>query len=87
MRDPYFAVVRTDSGWLTRFVAANGKEVWRSTETYRKRINAVAAVELICGASIFETAHNEHPEVHYWQGNLERPTEVREVDERTAVTP
>ena len=75
-----FEIVRTTAGFHGRFRAANGRIVW-STEVYRKRVDAVHAVELIAGASVLDTPYGAWPEIS-WQGNLEWPTEVRDVDER-----
>lgn len=47
MRESRFEIVRTDAGWLGRFVAANGREVWRTSETYKRRAGADRAVALL----------------------------------------
>lgn len=80
-RKPRFEVVRSDAGWHARFVGANGRKVWQ-TEVYRKRIDAVRAVELIVGNLVRTSPFAEHPEIG-WQGEPDYPTEVRTVDERS----
>lgn len=64
-----FEVVRTDSGWHSRFVAANGRIVWW-TETYTRRRAAVTAIACIGDAP------------RYSNGRDADLIEVREVDER-----
>lgn len=80
-RDARFEVCCGDlgGGWWARFRAANGRVVW-VTETYRRRRDAVRAIEIICGRPVIETPHNDHPEV-MWIGS-DRPTEVHFLDER-----
>lgn len=75
-----FEIVRTDAPqpWHARFRAANGRIVW-TTENYSRRGRAVAAVELICGATITTSPFADHPEIN-WVGI--EPAEVRDVDER-----
>lgn len=80
MTDPRFEIVRTTAGRHARFRAANGQIVW-TTEVYARRRGALRAVELIVGAPIVTSPSADYPEV-FWQGNVERPTEVRDVDER-----
>jgi uncharacterized protein YegP (UPF0339 family) len=76
-----FEVVHADAGWHARFVAANGQTVW-TTESYTRRKAAFHSVELIAAAAVYSTPHNIHDEV-LWSGDMERPTEVRLVDERS----
>jgi uncharacterized protein YegP (UPF0339 family) len=80
MTDPRFEIVRTPAGYHARFRAANGQIVW-TTEVYARRRAALRAIELIAGARVDTSPNADHPEV-FWQGNLERPTEVRDIDER-----
>lgn len=80
MTDPRFEIVRTTAGHHARLRAANSQIVW-TTEVYARRRAAFRAIELITGDRITTPPAAEHPEV-FWQGNLERPTEVRDVDER-----
>lgn len=42
-----FEIVRGDAGWLARFVASNGREVWRTSETYTRRHGADRAVAML----------------------------------------
>ena len=43
-RAPRFEVVRSDAGWFARFIASNGREVWRTSEVYARRRAADTAV-------------------------------------------
>jgi uncharacterized protein YegP (UPF0339 family) len=80
MSSARFEVVHADAGHFARFVAANGKEVWRTSETYTRRRGAVRAVELYAGP-IRHSPFADWPEVSVsWS---EWPLEVRDVDERT----
>lgn len=82
-RQARFEVVRTDAGHFARFIAVNGREVWRTSETYTRRRRAERAVELIVGDRIHVSPFAEHPEIN-WQGSPDlAPTEVRYVDERS----
>lgn len=80
MTDPRFEIVRTTAGRHARFRASNGQIVW-TTEVYARRQAAVRAIELITGSTITTSRYADHPEVS-WAGNPQRPTEVRDVDER-----
>lgn len=80
MSDPRFEIVRGDSGFHVRFRASNGRVVL-SSEIYARRRAALAAVATICGEPVYLSPFAETPEVD-WRGNRERPTEVRDVDER-----
>lgn len=42
-----FEVVRGDDGWFARFIAANGREIWRTSETYKRRHGADRAVAML----------------------------------------
>lgn len=66
-RQPRFEVVRSDAGWFARFVAANGREVWRTSETYQRQRAAVHAVVMLT----------------YNMGSWADVPETRQVDERT----
>ena len=79
-RQARFELVRSDAGHFARFIAANGKEVWRTSETYRRRKAAVAAIELICEAPVLTSPFADWPEVEFGPRNT--VLEVREVDER-----
>jgi uncharacterized protein YegP (UPF0339 family) len=46
-RQARFELVRSDAGWFARFIASNGKEVWRTSETYTTRRRATDALRLI----------------------------------------
>lgn len=81
MSSPRFEVVHTKAGFHARFITANGRTQWW-TESYLRRRNAVAAIELICGAPVLTSPFAEHPEV-MWAGNCVTPTEVHDIDERT----
>ena len=81
-RLPRFEVVHSDAGFHARFRASNGRIVW-FTESYKRRRNAFMAVTSI--AKPYFRPHHlwEHAAWHVTEGLLE----VRDVDERTAVTP
>ena len=79
MTSPRFEVVHTKAGFHARFITANGRTQWW-TESYNRRRNAVAAIELICGAPVLTSPFADHPEV-MWAG-ISQPTEVRDIDER-----
>ena len=74
-RQPRFEVVRGDSGYWARFIAANGKTVW-TTETYRRRRTAEDAVYLLSKPAVGTR----------WESavRVERrgAVEVRHIDER-----
>ena len=80
-RSPRFEVVRTNAGWFARFIAANGKEVWRTSETYKRRGKAHRAIALVAGHDVVA-----------WRDTWEVPSalaefgllEVRYCDEREA---
>lgn len=61
-------IVRTDTGWHSRFVTANGRVVWW-TENYRRHATAARAIQSL--ARWFNIP---------W---FEVIAEIREVDERT----
>jgi uncharacterized protein YegP (UPF0339 family) len=72
-----FEIVRTlaTQPYHVRFRAANGKVVW-STENYRRRPDAVRAIETLLDQGVVDgTIH---------RGPLRLTTEVRDVDERGA---
>lgn len=71
-RESRWEVVHTDAGWLCRFIAANGREVLRSSETYTRRAAAERAMWLARDAAIR----------HYERRNL--TLEIRDVDERAS---
>ena len=83
-RQPRFEVVRGDDGWFARFIAANGREVWRTSETYHRRGAVHRAIGLATG----------HPVVA-WRDTWEVPSalvdngllEVRHLDERAGSEP
>jgi len=77
-KQPRFEVVRSDAGWFARFIAANGREVWRTSETYERRGKAERAVELATGHEVYGT-----PDGLRVSRNLSA-LEVRLVDERGA---
>ena len=62
-RQPRFEVVRGDDGWFARFIAANGREVWRTSETYRRQAGARNAVDSIAVLVFLYAPLNRHPEV------------------------
>lgn len=78
-RDPRVEVVRSDAGWFGRYIASNGKEIWRTSEVYTRRRGVERAVELVFGP-ITQSPFGGWPEVHL--PHLEWPVEVRDVDER-----
>lgn len=45
-----FEVVHTDAGWFARFIASNGREVWRTSETYKRERTATRAIRLASDA-------------------------------------
>lgn len=53
MRLPHFELVRTAAGWHGRFISANGRTVW-TTEVYRRRRAAVAAVDMILAIEMID---------------------------------
>lgn len=65
-RQPRFEIVRGDAGWWARFRAANGRVVW-TTETYRRRIDAAAAIRALDTDLAADAAN---------------PNRIRQVDER-----
>lgn len=69
-----FEVVRSDAGFFGRFIANNGKEIWRTSEVYERRRTAVRAVRLI-EAEFY--AHRIHGEGYEHYG-----VQLRSVDER-----
>lgn len=75
-----FEIVRTDAGHFARFIASNGREIWRTSETYTRRRGAERAVSLI-GGPIRHSPFADWPEV--WVSWSDMPLEVRDVDERT----
>lgn len=46
-REPRWEIVRTDAGWLARYIASNGKEVWRTSESYKRRRAAESAIQQV----------------------------------------
>jgi len=60
VKRPRFQIVRGDAGWFARFIAANGREVWRTSETYKRRAGADRAVALLWEDY---TAHDVGPDV------------------------
>ena len=96
-REPRFEIVRSDAGWHARFRAANGRIVFTS-EVYTRRRAAVCAVKVmidpLLGVGI--EPHWDHrtrsmsDAVVYrrdaWNEQNGCLLEIREVDERTAVT-
>lgn len=52
MRRPRYEVVTGDAGPFARFIAANGREVWRTSETYVDERDALHAIEVIAGRRI-----------------------------------
>lgn len=98
-RQPRFEVVRSDAGWFARFIAANGREVWRTSETYTQKKGATNALHVITSAfsptgqswvdQIPRTRGNPFPSVRmgHLGGSMystARRFALREVDERTA---
>ena len=73
-----FEIVRTDAGWLSRFVASNGREVWRTSETYTTRRRCRDALRiLVRPLDAIETAVGVRT-----VADKVPPVEVRYVDER-----
>lgn len=79
-RDPRFEVVRSDAGHFARFIASNGKEVWRTSEVYTKRRHAFRAIELITGNKVHP--YQDGYEVESAASGAWLLVEVRDVDER-----
>ena len=90
-----FEVVRTDAGYHSRWVAANGQTVW-VTESYKQRRTAVFAIDSIARqfsptkqawisfvriGNVWSTDLRYGSEQHTNYGNAHR-IEVRYVDER-----
>lgn len=46
-RIPRVEIVQSDSGWFGRWIASNGREVWRTSEVYTRRSAAQRAVSLL----------------------------------------
>ena len=67
-RQSRFEAVHSDAGWFARFVASNGEEVWRTSEVYERKVDALQAVRLLYS---------------FRRRVVLSPPYVREVDERT----
>lgn len=80
-RDPRFEVVRSDAGHFARFIASNGKEVWRTSEVYTKRRHAFRAIRLITGYEV--RPYRDGYEVESTASAEFLLLEVRILDERT----
>lgn len=74
-----YEIARTDAGHFARFIAANGKEVWRTSEVYTRRRAAENAIETITGRFI---QHDGGPFPAYIWHHDQGQTEVRYIDER-----
>jgi uncharacterized protein YegP (UPF0339 family) len=81
-RQPRFEIVRTDAGHVVRFIASNGREVWRTSESYARQKAALRAIELIVGSPV--RTYGDELEVSVPFGVTGYGLlEVRTVDERT----
>lgn len=80
MSGPRYEVVSaaTDRHWA-RFIAGNGREVWRTSETYKRRRGAVNAV--VCITEQFIQHDDDGAYVWLHEGRVE----VRYVEELVAV--
>lgn len=78
-----FEVVRSDAGHFARFIAANGKEVWRTSEVYKRRQGAENAICVITGRFL-----TPRPDGNAWVSRPHRNDigsdwiEVRYLDQR-----
>jgi uncharacterized protein YegP (UPF0339 family) len=82
-RTPRFELVSRDTGHFARYIAANGKEVWRTSETYKRLKGAERAVELIAGHPIKEFQGAHEIAAPYTLAPETGLREVRYVEERT----
>lgn len=78
MSEERFEIIRTNAGWHTRFIAGNGKTVW-TTEVYKRRRAAIAAIELILDQGVTTP--------RFARGPFRLPTEVRDIDDRYVPPP
>ena len=42
-----FCLVKSKGQYFVRFVASNGEEVWRTSETYHNKKDALATIEML----------------------------------------
>lgn len=76
-RPARFEIAHTAAGYHARFRAAGNLRVVWTTEVYRRRADAVKAVEF--WGELYHSPFQAWPEVKTTQGLLE----IRDVDERT----
>lgn len=84
MKKPRFELVRTDAAqpWMARYRAANGPEVWRTSENYTQRRGALNAIRLFTGHAPVDKGHGLEVRVSEFI-HPDQLLEVRELDERT----
>jgi uncharacterized protein YegP (UPF0339 family) len=78
-----FELVRSDAGFFARFIAYNGREIWRTSEVYTRRQGAKKAVELVANSFTLTGARFtfRRDDLYIYAQGV--GIEVREIDERT----
>ena len=76
-------IVQSDAGWFWRFIASNGKELARSSETYKRRRDCHRCAYVVLGCFPGDPDPDSGDDSVMWRDSSHREAEVRVLDERT----